>query len=217
MLNMRTSLLFLMLFALVAQSSEETKSKHIQLFNGKNLKGWKSIGSAKWKAENGTIVGGQEGDPNRGGILLTERTFKDFDLSLEFKIDEHGKYNSGIYFRRSKTKPLGHPYQLNIGRGVAGEPVGLHLGDWLDKGDEDDSIRKPLEWNKLRIRAIGPSIKAWLNGKQIVEYVDPSPRKDLLEPGTIGIQTYGAEGHSGWVKFREIQIIDLSNEKSDKR
>ena len=217
MFNVQISLLFFISLTLAADSSGDTKSEHIKLFNGKNLEGWTSIGSAKWKAENGTITGGQEGDPSRSGILLTERTFKDFDLSLEFKIDEHGKYNSGIYFRRSKTKSLGHPYQINIGRGVAGEPVGLHLGDWLDKGDEDDSIRKPLQWNKLRIRAIGPSIKAWLNGKQIVEYVDPSPRKDLLEPGTIGIQTYGAEGHSGWVKFREIHIIDLSRETSDKK
>ena len=207
---MRTSLLFFMLISATAQSTENTKNELIKLFNGKNLNGWKSIGSAKWKVENGMIVGGQEGDPSRSGILLTERTFKDFDLSLEFKIDEHGKYNSGVYFRRSKTKPLGRPYQLNIGRGVADEPVGLHLDDWLDKGDEDDSIRKPLLWNKLRIRAIGPSIKAWLNDKLIVEYKDPSPRKDLLEAGTIGIQTYGAEGHSGWVKFREIHILNLS-------
>ena len=85
---MRISLLFLILFALAAQSSDETKSEHIKLFNGKNLEGWTSIGSAKWKAENGTITGGQEGDPSRSGILLTERTFKNFDLSLEFKIDD---------------------------------------------------------------------------------------------------------------------------------
>ena len=96
---MRISLLLLISLSLVAQSSEDTKSEHIKLFNGENLKGWKSIGSAKWKVENGVIVGGQEGDPSRSGILLTERTFKDFDLSLEFKIDEHGKYNSGIYFK----------------------------------------------------------------------------------------------------------------------
>jgi hypothetical protein len=207
---MRILLLLLISISLVAQSSEDTKSEHIKLFNGKNLNGWKSIGSARWKVENGVIVGGQEGDPSRSGILLTEGTFKDFDLSLEFKIDEHGKYNSGIYFRKSKTKALGHPYQLNIGRGAADEPVGLHLDGWLDKGDEDDSIRKPLQWNKLRIRAVGPLIKAWLNEKLIVEYKDPSPRKDLLEPGAIGIQTYGAEGHSGWVKFREIHILNLS-------
>jgi len=207
---MRISLLLLISISLVAQSSEDIKSKHIKLFNGKNLNGWKSIGSARWKVENGELVGGQEGDPSRSGILLTERTFKDFDLSLEFKIDEHGKYNSGIYFRRSKAKALGRPYQLNIGRGVADEPVGLHLDDWLDKGDEDDSIRKPLEWNKLRIRAVGASIKAWLNDQLIVEYKDPSPRKDLLESGTIGIQTYGADGHSGWVKFRKIHILNLN-------
>ena len=78
---MRTSLLFFMLISATAQSTENTKNEHIKLFNGKNLNGWKSIGSAKWKVENGMIVGGQEGDPSRSGILFTERTFKDFDLS----------------------------------------------------------------------------------------------------------------------------------------
>jgi len=40
----------------------------------------------------------------------------------------------------------------------------------------------------------------------IVEYVDPAPRPDLARAGTIALQTYGAEGHAGWVKFRKLRI-----------
>ena len=187
-------------------ANDPEKNSRVSLFNGKDLSGWTSVGSAKWEVSDGIIKGGQNGNPSKSGVLWTNEIFKDFDLSLEFKIDEHGKYNSGVYFRKSKTKPLGRPYQINIGRGAAGEPIGLHIDDWLDKGDEKDEFRKPLKWNSLRILAIGPAIKTWLNGNLIVDYKDPSPRKDLLEAGMIGFQTYGAEGHAGWIHFRNISI-----------
>ena len=128
-------------------------------------------------------------------------------------IDEHDKYNSGIYFRRSKTKRLGRPYQLNLGRGAAGEYVGLYLNDWLDKGDEKDEIRKPRQWNKVRLLVVGNRIRAWLNDQPIVDYLDPKPRPDLKEAGSIAFQTYGAEGHAGWIKFRNLKLIDLSAKK----
>ena len=187
-------------------ANDPEKNSRVSLFNGKDLSGWTSVGSAKWEVSDRIIKGGQNGNPSKSGVLWTNEIFKDFDLTLEFKIDEHGKYNSGVYFRKSKTKPLGRPYQINIGRGAAGEPIGLHTDDWLDKGDEKDEFRKPLKWNSLRILAIGPDIKTWLNGNLIVDYKDPSPRKDLLEAGMIGFQTYGAEGHAGWIHFRNISI-----------
>ena len=187
-------------------ANDPEKNSRVSLFNGKDLSGWTSVGSAKWEVSDGIIKGGQNGNPSKSGVLWTNEIFKDFDLTLEFKIDEHGKYNSGVYFRKSKTKPLGRPYQINIGRGVADEPIGLHIDDWLDKGDEKDEFRKPLKWNSLRILAIGPDIKTWLNGNLIVDYKDPSPRKDLLEAGMIGFQTYGAERHAGWIHFRNISI-----------
>ena len=196
--------------------SEKSQQKPKSLLNGNDLSQWQAIGSAKWQAKEGVLLGGQDGDPKRSGIIITKDTFGDFDLSLEFKIDEHGKYNSGIYFRRAKSKPLGHPYQLNIGRGVADEPVGLHMYKWLDKGDEKDLIRKPLQWNTIRLLVIGPHIRAWLNEKPIVNYTDPKPRADLKQPGTIGLQTYGAQGHAGWVKFRNIRILRLDHAKAEK-
>ncbi len=183
------------------------------LFNGKDLGQWKSTGKAEWRVKDGVIVGGQDGDPKRSGILVSKGNYKDFDLRLEYKIEEHGKYNSGIYFRRSKTKRLGPPYQLNLGRGVAEEYVGLYLDDWLDKGDEKDEIRKPRKWNKVRLLVVDNRIRAWLNDHPIVDYTDPKPRADLQEAGSIAFQTYGAEGHAGWVKFRNLKIIDLSSLK----
>ena len=82
------------------------KAQNTTLFNGKDLSQWEAAGKAEWRVEDGVIVGGQDGDPKRSGILISKGDYKDFDLRLEYNIDEHGKYNSGIYFRRPRTKRL---------------------------------------------------------------------------------------------------------------
>src|SRR6266581_2334892 len=74
------------------------------LFDGTTLAGWRATGSAQWHVDQPedwppTIVGGQDGDPKRGGNLVTLDQFQNFELELEFMIDEHGKYNSGVYIR----------------------------------------------------------------------------------------------------------------------
>jgi len=180
------------------------------LFNGKDLAGFKIIGSAVWKVEDGVIVGGQEGDPKRSGSLVTEQKFKDFELTFEFMIDEHGKYNSGVYLRQVAGKGGRLGYQVNIGRGEAGEYCGgIYTDKWLAKGDEKDEVRKKLEWNSLRISVRGGHLMVWLNGVKVSDYTDEKPAEGWTEAGVLAFQTYGAEGHSGWVKFRGIRVKEL--------
>lgn len=178
------------------------------LLNGEDLSGWRTVGSAEWRVEEGVLKGGQDGDPKRSGLIMTEAQFQDFELSLEFKIDEHGKYNSGIYLRHGVGERRRRGYQVNIGRGVAEEYVGLYTDRWLDKGDERDEYRKVLAWNQLRIRAIKNHIQVWLNGHLIVDHHDEAATQEMLQPGVIALQTYGAEGHSGWVAFRNMQVTE---------
>src|SRR5437764_6270505 len=171
------------------------------LFNGQDLTGWRTTGSAVWRVDHkdgwpDMIVGGQDGDPKRAGNLVTVDQFQNFELELEFMIDEHGKYNSGVYLR---NPPAGGPngYQVNIGRGAAGEYCGgLVITDkqgtpiWLSKGDESDSIRKPLDWNSLSIRADGAHIIVYLNRHKVVDYTDPNPDPRYLKRGVLALQTY---------------------------
>ena len=110
--------------------------KFYPLFAENTLSGWDTFGTAKWTMKDGVLAGGQDGDPKRWGVIQTKKHFKDFELTLDFKIDEHGKYNSGVFLRRPTKKGIGPAYQINIGRGAAGEPVGLYLDQWLHKGDE---------------------------------------------------------------------------------
>jgi len=91
------------------------------LFDGKDLSQFDQVGSAKWRVEDGVIIGGQDGDPKRSGLLTTKERFKDFEIELEVMIDEHGKYNSGVYLRNDTGTAGRTGYQVNIGRGAAGE------------------------------------------------------------------------------------------------
>ena len=87
--------------------------------------------------------------------------------------------------------------------------MGLYLDDWLDKGDEHDKVRKPGQWNNLRLTARGPHITVHLNGQKIVDYTEPRKPEEaphLHAAGSLAFQTYGAEGHAGWVKFRSARI-----------
>jgi hypothetical protein len=197
-----------------------TQSAWRSLFNGEDLTGWKKTGSALWRVDNRfgeppMILGTQDGDPKRAGNLVTTDQFQNFELQLDFMIDEHGKYNSGVYLRNPAAGgPNG--YQVNIGRGAAGEYCGgLVITDkagkpiWLAKGDEADTIRKPFDWNTLQIRAEGAHITVHLNHQKVVDYTDPNPDPRYLQKGVLALQTYGAEGYAGWVKFRNIQIHQL--------
>lgn len=191
--------------------ADEVRDHWHSLFDGKDLSGWTIVGSAAWRVENGVIVGTQDGDPSRAGLLNTNDQYQNFEITLDFFLDEHGKYNSGVYLRNDPKARGQTGYQVNIGRGAAGEYCGgVYKDGWRAKGDEKDTIRKPLAWNTLDIRAQGPHIEVKLNGRKIVDYTDEKPTEPLLRRGVISLQTYGAEGHAGFVKFRNIKIRELS-------
>ena len=90
----------------VAMTSSAFAKDGKTIFNGKNLDGWD--GDPKfWKVEDGAIVGQTTKEtPTKGNTFIIWKggELKDFDLSLDFKIENH---NSGIQYR-SFVKPGKH-------------------------------------------------------------------------------------------------------------
>jgi hypothetical protein len=70
------------------------QEKWTKLFNGKDLTGWKPLnGKAKYEVKNGEIIGTTVfKEPN--SFMVTEATYGDFILELEYKLD--ADMNSGI-------------------------------------------------------------------------------------------------------------------------
>ena len=209
---MKTTCLIFVAFAFAALAfgkHHKSKDGFVSLYNGKDLTGWKTTGNWIPQKDGSLLIQprpGEKGWQRYDDYLTSVKKYKDFILEVEYKYPKGG--NSGVYFRRAKAKEdrKGPSYQLNLGRGEAGEFVGLFLDRWLDKGDDEDRVRKPREWNEVRLLVVGSRIRAWLNGELIVDHLDPDPRPDLARAGTIALQTYGAEGHAGWVKFRKMRI-----------
>lgn len=182
------------------------------LFNGKDLSGFKQLnGKAKYAVENGEIVGTTVfGEPN--SFLATEKDYGDFILELEFKVDS--TMNSGIQFR-SLSKPefkngRVHGYQFEIDPSSRKWTGGLYdeaRRDWLYPLDLNPSARpafKQGQWNKCRIECIGNNIRTFVNNVAAAYVVD-----DLTPKGFIALQVHSIgkkEDEGKQIRWRNIRI-----------
>jgi len=166
------------------------------LFNGKNLKGWHISRTThqgttpNFKAEDGTIIVTQN-PYGQGGILLTDKKYKNFDLYLEAKIDSFS--NGGIFIRSSES---GVAYQVEFDEtaGSTGNLLSERMPISLSpKATERAKVWKENDWNSFRIRMEGevPHITLWINGVQMWDVIQP--KNDFIASvteGMIGLQSH---------------------------
>lgn len=171
---------------LLAQGSES-------LFNGKDLSGWRPLnGSAKYKVEHGEIIGETvAGTPN--SFMATDRTFGDFILELEFKLD--GDMNSGIQIRSESNPEYNHGrvhgYQVEIDPSKRAWTGGIYdeaRRGWLYPLTYNPASQKAYkkgEWNKVYVECIGHRISTWINGIHTATLID-----DMTAAGFIALQVH---------------------------
>lgn len=177
------------------------------LFDGSTLAGWhknpQRIGhgtGGRWFVEDGAICGEQDppGSGN-GGVLLTDETFGDFELTLELKPD--WAIDSGLFLR---SDDAGRCIQMMVDyheKGNVGHLYGEGTGGWSARafsisGGPDTLTAAPDagygatpalytctpdaflkawrcgDWNRARVRCVGalPHITTWINDVKIVEF-----------------------------------------------
>ncbi len=180
------------------------KSQSISLFNGKDLSGWEIYGTEKWYVEDGLLIC-ESGPDAEYGYLGTKKTFKDFELTLEFKQEADG--NSGVFFRSSIEGTIITGWQAEVappGHNSGGIYESYGRG-WLIKPDpEKDKALKMGEWNTMRIKAEGDKVTTWLNGQMMVEIEDA---KIGAAEGSIALQIHSGGGIK--VLWRNINIKEL--------
>ncbi len=210
------------------------------LFDGKTTRGWRRAGGKGfplygWRVENGCL---RHVDGSGGGDIVTERTFRDFELRFEWKIGPHA--NSGVkYFVDEKRGAhLGHEYQLlgeepqtedrtgNVRNRKRKRVDRLHVtGAFYDVWPVSDNrpIRPPGQWNQSCILVCGNHVEHWLNGVKILEYELGSPevlaavaRSKFRDVPRFGQKVTGhilLQDHGGDVWFRNIKIRVLKPEE----
>jgi len=180
------------------------KSQSVSLFNGKDLSGWEIYGTEKWYVEDGLLIC-ESGPDAEYGYLGTKKTYKDFELTLEFKQQADG--NSGVFFRSSieGTKITG--WQAEVappGHNTGGIYESYGRG-WLIKPDpEKDKALKMGDWNTMKIKAVGDKVTTWLNGQMMIEFEDS---KIGEAEGSIALQIHSGGGIK--VLWRNINIEEL--------
>ena len=162
------------------------------LFDGSSLDGWNVLGGANWELGDGAV------SANSGnGFLVSEESYDDFELRLEFWVDEPA--NSGIFIRCSDPQSVNdrNCYEINIYDTRADQTY--RTGGIVHLAAPSSAIMAGGQWNSYRITARGSRLVVVLNDMQLVDTTD-----DQFASGPIALQ-YGA----GTVRFRNVQIRSL--------
>ena len=210
------------------------------LFDGETFTGWRGLGrdsipAGHWTIEDGTIrkvASGEvptapDGQPLEGGDIMTEETFGDFELVLEWRVSPGA--NSGIKYNVSEAMSTEHPptyaalgfeYQIldddrhpDARNGPNRTAAALYD---LIPPDATKKLNPVGTFNETRLLFRGKHGEHWLNGEKVVAYDLDTPRFDSLlaaskyqpiegfaerRQGHIVLQDHGDD-----VWFRNIKI-----------
>lgn len=187
------------LIAIISTSFAQTK-----LFNGKNLKGWKVHGTEKWYVENGELIC-ESGPDKQYGYLSTDKDYKDFELTVEFKQESNG--NSGVFFRSTieGTKITGWQAEVAPKDHHTGGIYESYGRGWLIQPDPSlESVLKEGEWNTLTVKVKGDVVETFLNGTKMITLKD---EKIGAANGKIALQIHDGGGVK--VRWRKVEITKL--------
>jgi hypothetical protein len=214
------NLLVLLLAALPALPLPAQPDPWRQLFNGKDLTGWKHVGPGGMTVEKGLLR-------THGGMGLlywTGGKLGNCVIRVVYRMRDHND-NSGVFVRiplepREEWMPVHYGYEVQIDN----EP---------EKSNEDDyhvtgalySLTKPLarpgkpgpEWNTMEITLEGLHTLVVLNSVKVTDYTEGQavpPRRFDFEPhrgprppeGYIGLQNHS---DNDVVFFKEVAIRSL--------
>jgi hypothetical protein len=177
---------------------DKDKGSWIELFNGKDLTGWKHIGPGDFTVEDGALVshGGM------GMLYYEAKSFRDFTLEVEWKV-RHKCNNSGIFVRFPEKSDdpryaVDNGYEIQIDD-CAGK---YQTGAIYDQRAPTKVASKPAgEWNKYEITIVGQRYTIVLNGEKVNEFEGQRGRT-----GYIGLQNHDPISQAS---FRKVRVREI--------
>jgi len=211
--------LFLGLLPLAGIAHSQT-GEWKQLFDGKDLTGWKHVGPGSMTVEDGLI----QTHGGMGLLYWSGGKVGDCVIRVVFKMRDKND-NSGVFIRipiepREEWMPVHYGYEVQIDN----QPEDSKEDDYHVTGTLY-SLTKPLarpgkpgpEWNTMEITLDGPHTTVVLNGVKVTDYKDGDPapeRKFDFEPQRgprPNLGYFGLQNHSDndIVFFKEVAIKPL--------
>ena len=141
---------------------------YVALFDGKSMDGWFTTFDNDvqvWSAdpETGTLA-----RSIKGGYLWTEKQYGDFVLDLEYKLSR--RCNSGIFFRTDPGNPVQGGFEIQLYDDSQGiRPKNGHGSLYDAVAASSNPSKKIGQWDKMRIRVKGDSVRIWINNVKVTE------------------------------------------------
>ena len=193
-----------------------------EIYNGKDTAGWHVSRTNHhgtmplFRVLDGILIGTQD-PPGKGGILLTDKKYKNVEVFLEIKPD--WGCDGGLFLRSSEA---GEAYQVMLDYLPGGNMGGVY-GERLQgvTAAATETWRKAWkreEWNTVRARIEGdvPHIQVWINGELVTDFTDTGNHaKDGATDGMLAIQMhYSNDTTKRWVpggfwRWRTIAVKEL--------
>ena len=166
-------------------------------------------GKAVYEFKDGVVIG-KTRPKTANSFMCTKKLYSDFELEYEFLVDP--MLNSGVQFRSNVKKQKNGSdrvwgYQAEIDPSSRAWSAGIYEEagrGWLNNLKENPAAQKAFkqnDWNKVRILAIGDSIKTWINGVPAADLKD-----DKTATGFIALQVHS-------VRYSEERLIQWKNLK----
>lgn len=189
------------------------------IFDGVDTAGWHSSRTnhhgttPDWHVEDGVLVGMQN-PPGKGGILLTDKSYKNFEVYLELNPD--WGCDGGLFLRSNEA---GQAYQVMIDYRPEGTLGGIYgeklTGVAIYSVKDWEKHYKRGEWNVMRARIEGeiPHIQVWMNGDKVTDWSDTANHAaGGATSGMIAVQVHGGTEiwkEGGKQRFRNIAVREL--------
>lgn len=205
------SIAFLLLPA--AAMAAEPKLQALDLFNGKDLTGWKGEG---YEVKDGAIV-----CTPQGKNLMTERIFANYALDFEFKLPPAGNNGIGIHYPGTGDAAYtGMEVQVldnSSDKYKDLKPYQFHGSIYTMVPAKKAPLKPVGEWNKERIQIEGSDIQVIVNGEVITTANLDQLNKEF--PQHEGAKRRAGQiafcGHGDPVAFRNIKVYELPPKAND--
>ncbi len=215
---MKISASSILLIILSLVSCTGKRNEWIDLFSGKDLKGWTaSENPSGFRIEEGTLVCSGA----RGHLYYnTSEPFKNFELVAEIKTLPLA--NSGIYFHTAFQETgfpaLGYEVQVNnthIGAGAYRETK--KTGSLYAVRNVHYQMVKDGEWFTMRVRVVENHVEVFINDHKVVDYIQPDNpwRSEEHKGRLLGSGTFALQAHDekSTVYYKSVKVKRLPEGK----
>lgn len=159
-----------------------------------NSKDWHTVGNANWEFIDNELVGSLK---SGAGFVVTDNTFKNFNLELEFMPDKN--INSGVFVRcKNDSLSAVNCYEFNIWD--TNPNPDNRTGAVVNKFPPLRYVETIDKWNTYKVTVNEDHLQVWVNDVLTIDTHD-----EFHIEGYIGLQARG----EGEIKFRNVKISKL--------